>query len=786
MALTVPNTFVAGTTAVASEVNDNFVAVKTFVDGLETDVTALETDVAALEIKSPVITLAGDLTGSATLTNLGNATLTATVAPNSVALGTDTTGNYVSNVTAGTGVTVTHTPGEGSSAAVAIDSSVVTVSGTQTLTNKTLTSPTITGVSPVVTLSGDVTGSATLTNLGSATITATIAANSVALGTDTTGNYVSNVAGGTGITVTHTPGEGSTPTVAIDGTVATLSGSQTLTNKTITTPLGIVKGDVGLGNVDNTSDANKPVSTATQTELNLKSNLASPTFTGTVVLPSTTSIGTVSSTEIGYVDGVTSAIQTQLNAKAPLASPTFTGVPTAPTATIGTNTTQVATTEFVLANTGTIPSDTITSAMIVDGTIVNADINASAGIALSKLATSTAGNIIVYNSSGVPTAVSETGDVTISATGVTAITSGVIVNSDINASAAIAPSKISGTAIVQTIVDAKGDLIVASANDTVGRLAVGATNGHVLTVDSTESLGVKWAAVAGGSGMTELDAQTFTSSTTYTVVPGAKVIVVEAICAGGGGGGGGRNTGTSQAAGGGGGAGGAHIRTILSATEVGATATVTIGSGGTGGAGRTATTGNGNYGVIGGNSRFGPIYFGGSSQGVGGSTFGGVGTNSGYTHPLVPTMIVAASTYRGFGSGGPGSTGSTGSAGSYGFMGGGAGGGGGGINTATRYGGGYGGGSSNNPTTATSGFNYAAVGGGGAPGSSFGSADGLSGTSLAGGGGGGSNNTGAGGNGGNGATPGGGGGGGGGANNDNDGGNGGAGGNAQIKIWVFG
>ena len=43
--------------------------------------------------------------------------------------------------------------------------------------------------------------------------------------------------------------------------------------------------------------------------------LASPTFTGTVVLPSTTSIGTVSSTEIGYLDNVTSAIQTQLNAK---------------------------------------------------------------------------------------------------------------------------------------------------------------------------------------------------------------------------------------------------------------------------------------------------------------------------------------------------------------------------------------------------------------------------------------------------------------------------------------
>ena len=62
---------------------------------------------------------------------------------------------------------------------------------------------------------------------------------------------------------------------------------------------------VGLGNVDNTSDVNKIVSTHTQTALNLKSNLVSPTFTGT---------------------------------------------PLAPTAAIGTNTTQIATTAFVLAN----------------------------------------------------------------------------------------------------------------------------------------------------------------------------------------------------------------------------------------------------------------------------------------------------------------------------------------------------------------------------------------------------------------------------------------------------
>lgn len=57
---------------------------------------------------------------------------------------------------------------------------------------------------------------------------------------------------------------------------------------------------------------------------------------------------TTTSTEIGYVAGVTSAIQDQLDDKAPLASPTFTGTPAAPTAIADQNDTQVATTAFVL------------------------------------------------------------------------------------------------------------------------------------------------------------------------------------------------------------------------------------------------------------------------------------------------------------------------------------------------------------------------------------------------------------------------------------------------------
>ena len=64
-----------------------------------------------------------------------------------------------------------------------------------------------------------------------------------------------------------------------------------------------------------------------------------------------------------------------------------------------------------------------------------------------------------------------------------------------------------------TAIDAKGDLIVGTAADAFSRLAVGATNGHVLTVDSSEATGLKYAAAAAGGKVLQVVQATTTTAT---------------------------------------------------------------------------------------------------------------------------------------------------------------------------------------------------------------------------------------------------------------------------------
>jgi hypothetical protein len=114
--------------------------------------------------------------------------------------------------------------------------------------------------------------------------------------------------------------------------------------------LALVKGDVGLGNVDNTSDVNKPVSTAQAAADALKANIASPTFTGVPAAPTAApATNTTQLATTAFVEAARVILAAATALKANIASPTFTGVPAAPTAAPATNTTQIATTAFVEA-----------------------------------------------------------------------------------------------------------------------------------------------------------------------------------------------------------------------------------------------------------------------------------------------------------------------------------------------------------------------------------------------------------------------------------------------------
>ena len=290
--------------------------------------------------------------------------------------------------------------------------------------------------------------------------------------------------------------------------------------------------------------------------------------------------------------------------------------------------------------TGTVSSNLSTGASInttiAAGAIVNADINAAAAIADTKLATiSTAGKvansattatnantasaIVARDASGNFTAGTITASLSGNATTATtatqvsnALTAGTYLTSGgtftgaaartfaVDATEASTASKVvarnaSGQAAV------KGLLVDGTSSGTVtvqGAAAAGTwsltlptsggTNGHFL---QTNGSGVTSWAAAGGATVNQ---QVFNSSGTWNKPASGSMILIEVW----GGGGGGSNDSTGQTQGTGG-SGGNYVWRVIRMADAGSTGSVTVGAGGTGAA--SGVTGNGNYG---GNSSF--------------------------------------------------------------------------------------------------------------------------------------------------------------------------------------
>jgi hypothetical protein len=137
------------------------------------------------------ISLGGDLSGSASFNGSTDITINATVAANSVALGTDTTGDYVAGATAGSGITVGGSGGEGSSLTIT-NTGVLSLTGTANEVNVSASAGNVTvGLPDDVTIGGNLTVTGDLTVSGSTTYlnTATLQVedNKVVLNSNATG-----------------------------------------------------------------------------------------------------------------------------------------------------------------------------------------------------------------------------------------------------------------------------------------------------------------------------------------------------------------------------------------------------------------------------------------------------------------------------------------------------------------------------------------------------------------------------------------------------------------------
>jgi len=244
--------------------------------------------------------------------------------------------------------TITGTKAEFNSAMS--DADFATLAGTETLTNKTLTSPVVSGLTlsdgslviegatadafELTISAGDPTADRTVTFQdvsGTVALTSDFTGYVTETGTQTLSNKSISLASNT-----FTSTLAQLNTAISDADVATLAGTETLTNKTLTTPTingGEITATGGTPRIHGIYLPDTHFITfegATNNEFETVLTTVDPTADRTVSLPDATGtiqlrVEDVSDVEIGYLNGVTSAIQTQLDAKLALAGGTMTG-----------------------------------------------------------------------------------------------------------------------------------------------------------------------------------------------------------------------------------------------------------------------------------------------------------------------------------------------------------------------------------------------------------------------------------------------------------------------------
>ena len=352
------------------------------------------------------------------------------------------------------------------------------LSGTAGITNANLANSSVTVGSTAISLGSSATTIAGLTSVTSTGFTGALTGNASTATTLQTARNINGVSfnGSADITVTAnttnalTIGTGlsgtsfngsAAVTVAIDSTVATLTGTQTLTNKTLTSPT-INTATIAGGTINNTIIGGSTPVAGTFTTLTGNTSIASGgTIAAVGAITSTSNASNLTGSFSGSFKGDGSGI-TGVAASFPTSGPgTING-----------------TTQFYVSNAGssqygvfaTIASTLAGSGLITDG---------SSGIIRVN-----SGSLLPYFSSSTFAQVS--GDISITSAGVASIGSGVIVDADINASAAIAVSKLAANTISGVTLGGTLAALTAGSYITSGGTYTGAT-ARTFAVDATDA-----------------------------------------------------------------------------------------------------------------------------------------------------------------------------------------------------------------------------------------------------------------------------------------------------------
>ena len=271
-------------------------------------------------------------------------------------------------------------------------------------------------------------------------------------------------------------GEGTVSALQVSTAGIKSSGTLDVTGNTA------LAGELSLGGVSITSTAAElnilDGVTSTAAELNILDGV-----TSTAAELNILDGATATTAELNYVDGVTSAIQTQMDLKAPLASPALTGTPSAPTAAAGTNTTQVATTAFVLGEVTTHDADdlegTTLASNVVSSSLTSFGASPALGTPASGVATNLTGTAAGLTAGNVTTNANLTGDVTSVGNATTIATDAVD----------IAMLSATGTASSSTFLRGDNAWETVSATVTIDNTSIGSgTAGSVLFVNSSNQL----------------------------------------------------------------------------------------------------------------------------------------------------------------------------------------------------------------------------------------------------------------------------------------------------------